>query len=289
MKRIAACIALMLFACGTAPQKQSRVNIVTTIGVLADWARNVGGDRVQVVSLLTGNESPHTYDVKPGDVKTIAAARVLFRVGLGLEEWLDPVVQNSGNSRLVVVDASARAADVLAGDGEHKAGNPHIWLDPELAKTSISNLVNELSRIDPAGETLYRQRASGYFRRLDSLSEAIKRAAAGLEDRRFISYHDAWPYFARRFGFSVVASLEPVPGQEPSAKEVAGLVELVRRSGVKVVTSEPQLPSALPDMLAKETGVKVLVLNPLCVGADGRADYIAGLGRNAGALIEALK
>ncbi|MCX6843335.1 MAG: metal ABC transporter substrate-binding protein, partial [candidate division WOR-3 bacterium] len=236
---------LLLIGCATAPPKASKqVRIVTTIGVLADWARQVGGDRVEVTSLLSGNESPHTYEIKPADVKTVADARILFRVGLGLEEWLDPAIENSGNKRLVIVDAAAGITDIIVDAGHQSkseardqklevrtpepppltprpsstpaSGNPHIWLDPEYAKVGIENLVRELVELDPKGESLYRKRESAYFVQLDSLSQAIKAQVAALADRRFISFHDAWPYFCRRFGLEVVATVEPIPGQEPS-------------------------------------------------------------------------
>ncbi|MCX6840849.1 MAG: metal ABC transporter substrate-binding protein, partial [candidate division WOR-3 bacterium] len=262
-----------------------RLRVVTTLGVLADWARQVGGDQVEVTSLLTGNESPHTYELKPADVKTVANARILFRVGLGMEEWLDPAIENSGNKKLVIIDVAAGATGIIAGDAHDRYGNPHIWLDPEYAKTGIENLVEELVRLDPQGESSYRKREAAYFMQLDSLSQAIKLQVASLVDRRFISFHDAWPYFCRRFGLEVVATVEPIPGQEPSAKQLARMVDLIRHEHIRVVTTEPQLPSALPDMLAKETGVKVVSLNPL----ESEGGYIAVLGASATALINSLR
>jgi len=277
---------LLLAGCGTAPPKTSKqLRVVTTIGVLADWARQVGGDRVEVTSLLSGNESPHTYEIRPADVKTIADARILFRVGLGLEEWLDPAIENSGNKKLVIIDVAAGATGIIAGDAQDRYGNPHIWLDPEYAKTGIENLVKELVRLDPQGESSYRKREAAYFMQLDSLSQAIKLQVASLVDRRFISFHDAWPYFCRRFGLEVVATVEPIPGQEPSAKQLARMVDLIRHEHIRVVTTEPQLPSALPDMLAKETGVKIVSLNPL----ESEGGYIAVLSASATALINSLR
>jgi ABC-type Zn uptake system ZnuABC Zn-binding protein ZnuA len=304
---------VMLVACATAPPKTSgRVRVVTTLGILADWARQVGGDRVEVTSLLSGNESPHTYEIQPADVKTVADARILFRVGLGLEDWLDPAVGNSGNKQLVVVDAAAGITDIVQ-DTDHRAkaeargqsleartpespapspqspapavGNPHIWLDPEYAKVGIENLVRELVKLDPKGESLYRRREAAYFVQLDSLSQSIKTQVATLQDKRFISFHDAWPYFCRRFGLQVAATVEPIPGQEPSAKQFARMVDLIRQEHIRVVTTEPQLSSALPDMLAKETGVKVVSLNPLESGGG----YIEALGRSAEVLVDALR
>jgi len=286
--RAVAAVAGILLAGGCAvvpPKSTGRLRVVTTIGVLADWARQVGGNRVEVTSLLSGNESPHTYEVKPDDVKTIADARILFRIGLGLEKWLDPAIHNSGNKTLAVVDAATGLTDIVRGDEHDRSGNPHVWLDPEYARVGIGNLVTELVKLDPKGESLYRKREAAYFVRLDSLSAAISAEFAGLRDRRIITYHDAWPYFARRFGLDIMAAVEPIPGQEPSAKELARLVDLIRREHIKAITTEPQLPSALPNMLASETGVKVVVLNPLAC----ENGYIAALGASAAALVDALK
>jgi len=277
---------MLLAGCAPAPPTSTgRLRVVTTIGVLADWARQVGGDRVEVASLLSGNESPHTYEIKPADVKTVADARILFRVGLGMEEWLDPAIENSGNTTLAVVDAAAGITDIIRGDEHDRTGNPHIWLDPVLAKAGIANLVRELVRLDPKGESLYRAREATYLLRLDSLSAAIAAGFAGLSDKRLITYHDAWPYFARRFGLDIVATVEPIPGQEPSAKELARLVDLIRREHIRVITTEPQLPSALPEMLARETRVKVVVLDPL----ESEGGYVAALTRSAAAITAALR
>ena len=277
---------VLLGGCAVAPQKSTgRLRVVTTIGVLADWVRQVGGDRVEVTSLLSGNESPHTYEIRPADVKTVADARILFKVGLGVEEWLDPAIQNSGNKTLIVVDAATGLIDIVQGDEHDRSGNPHIWLDPEYAKVGIKNLVTELVKLDPKGESLYRKREAAYCVRLDSLSAAISAEFVGLRDRRLITYHDAWPYFARRFGLDIIATVEPIPGQEPSARELARLVDLIRREQIKVITTEPQLPSALPEMLAHETGAKIVVLNPL----EYEGGYIAAMGASAKALSDGLR
>ena len=288
---IAAAGIVLLAGCATAPSKSTgRLRVVTTIGVLADWARQVGGDRVEVTSLLTGSESPHTYEVKPTDVRTIADARILFRVGLGLEEWLDGLVANSGNRTLVMLDAADGVEVIGAGGGHgHEAGNPHVWLDPQNARAAVLRIAAELARLDPKAESLYQSRASSYAARLDSATADLQALAAALPDRRFIGYHDAWPYFNRRFGFEAVANIEPVPGQEPSARRLADLVELVRRERVRVVVTEPQLATDLPNTLARETGAMVVVLNALRADSAGADPYIGLIEQNVRRLAAALE
>jgi ABC-type Zn uptake system ZnuABC Zn-binding protein ZnuA len=287
-------LALLVLSAGCAPRAQTgkTVLVVTTLGVLADWAREVGGDRVQVTSLLTGLEGEHTYEVKPEDTRLIAQAGILFRVGLGLEDWLNPVIQNAANSRLSIVDASASVPVLQSaggGDAEHPKGNPHVWLDPRYAEIGIENLVAALTRVDPRGESLYRARARAYRLRLDSLTQALTAVVQELPDRSFISFHDAWPYFAERFGFRIAASIEPIPGQEPSARRIAELVDLIRRENVRAVASEPQLPSDIPAMLARETGVRVVTLTPLTGAIPGISDYVSLIRYNVETLGAALR
>lgn len=289
MKRhLALAAVVLLCSCAPTPHKVRAVHVVTTIGVLGDWARQVGGDRVLVTSLLTGNEDTHTYEAKPEDARKLADADVLFRVGLGLEEWLDPVVRNAANGRLRIVDASAGVTGLVQGDAEDRYGNPHIWLDPQYAKVGVANLAAALAAVDPKGESLYRARQAAYGIRLDSLTSAIAARMAALSDRRFIALHDAWPYFARRFGLDKVENIEAVPGKEPSAREIARIIDRINREHIRLILSEPQLSSAIPDMLARETGIRVLVINPLCGGTDTSLDYIATMSSVAGSIATAL-
>jgi ABC-type Zn uptake system ZnuABC Zn-binding protein ZnuA len=182
---------------------------------------------------------------------------------------------------------------VLQNDGsesfEHPLGNPHVWLDPAYAEIGIENLVAALARVDPNGESLYRARDRAYDQRLDSLTQALTAVVQQLPDRRFISFHDAWPYFAERFGFQIAASIEPIPGQEPSAREIARLIDLIRNEGIRVIASEPQLPSDIPTTLARETGARVVTLTPLTGAIPGVDDYLSLIRYNVETLVSALK
>jgi ABC-type Zn uptake system ZnuABC Zn-binding protein ZnuA len=288
------------------------VKVVTTIPDLADWVRSVGGTRVEVRSLLRGIENPHTYEPGPDDARLVSQARLLVRVGMGLEEWLDGLVENAGNKKLRMLTV-ADGIDAIKDEGEaehekqearsqsaevhgpapgvhvHHFGNPHIWLDPENAKAACARIAAELGRIDPAGAETFLANAGKYSRRLDSLTRVLQEIVKELPDRRFISYHEAWPHFARRFGFDVVASIEPLPGQEPSAKYLAGLVKRVRQESVRVVVTEPQLPRDLPEALAREAGIRLVTLAPLTGSLPEVATYAGLLEYNVRALVQALR
>lgn len=269
------------------------IRVVTTIPDLADWVRNVSGDRVVVSSLLRGGENPHTYEPAPDDARAVSKADLLVKVGLGLEEWLDGLVANAGRKKLAVVDV-ARGVEVISDADEHghehghPAGNPHIWLDPANARAAAFRIAGALSALDSAGASRYRDNATAFARRLDSLTDTLQKLVQTLPDRRIISYHEAWPYFARRFGFEVVAAIEPLPGQEPSARYLAGLVKLVKEKKVRVIVTEPQLPSDVPNALARETGAQVVVLSPLTGALPGTSSYLALISHNVRTLAAAL-
>lgn len=300
MKRLALVIVLVGFwfasACSKSQPAGSAVEVVTTLDVLGHWVRAVGGERVRVQSILSGYEDPHTFEPRPTDAGRIARARLLVRVGLGLEEWLDGLIANSGNESLAVLDV-ADGADVIGAGADdehgrghsHERGNPHVWLDPTVAAGAVRRIAVELARIDPKGESLYTARAAAYTARLDSVTAALQAEVAKLSDRRFVGYHDAWPYFNRRFGFEAVAHIEALPGQEPSARRLAELINFVRRERIRVIVTEPQLPSDLPGVLARETGAKLVSLNALRADSGPGDPYINLLEQNVRRLAAALR
>lgn len=268
------------------------IRVVTTLPDLADWVREIGGDRVRVTSLLTGLENPHTYEPTVGDIKAVAEARVLVKVGLGLEEWLEGLVQNARNEQLLVVEA-ARGVPVLQNEGAegghgHGRGNPHVWLDPGAAAKMCRNIADGLGEADPQDRTLFEDRVAAYLDRLGSLASRLRRQVASLPDRRFLSYHAAWPYFARGLGFEVAGVVTPIPGQEPSARSLVDLIRKIRDEKIPVLVTEPQLSSKLPDLLHQETGIRVVTLSPL-LGSGSAKSYLELLEANAERLIGALR
>ncbi len=265
-----------------------RIRVVTTLPDLADWVREIGGERVEVRSLITGLENPHTYEPRVSDVKAVAGSRVLVMVGLGLEEWVKGLVENARNSELEVIEA-ARGVPVIQGHEDHhgEAGNPHVWLDPGRAEILCRNIARGLETVDPFPGDYYELRYQDYRRRLRETAERIRERVRGLPDRRFIAYHPAWPYFAEGLGFELVGVITEIPGQEPSARGLAGLIDRIRNEKIRVLVTEPQLSSKIPELLRQETGIRVVTLSPL-LGASPARSYLELLEQNASALIEAL-
>ncbi len=276
------------------------VRAVTTLPDLADWVRQIGGERVEARSLLQGFEDPHTYEPRVSDARDLARAQILVKVGLGLEEWLDGLVENAGNPGLRIVEAS-RGVPVLEDESDphghghghgrghtHALGNPHVWLSPENAALMCRTIAEALTAADPEGAETYRGNLEAYLARLEALASRLRGEAEALPDRRFLAYHSSWPYFARSLGFVQAGVIAPVPGQEPSARALASLVQRVRREKVQVLVTEPQLSSKIPDLLAQETGIRVVTLSTL-LEPGGAESYLALLEHNAQSLIRAFR
>jgi len=273
------------------------LNIVVTIPVLKDLTEQVGGPHVQVTSLLSGYENEHTYSPKPSDLVAVRQARLLFEVGIGLEVWVSSLVKNAGSASLRVVTTSKGIAllrDRPDHDGaahaaeEDERGNPHVWMDPENATTMMRHITEALIQVDPAHATEYRTNQASYLRKLDQLQGELSDRVTRLADRRFIAHHPAWPYFARRFGFQIVGTIQPQSGSEPSALHLHGLIAKIKNDRIKVVVSEIQLSQKIPELLAKETGARVVVLTTLPGGLPHTETYLDMLRYNVLQLANAL-
>lgn len=250
-----------------------KVLVVASIEPLADFVRQVGGEHVRVVALVAAGASPHTYEPTPSQVAQVEKADLLVLNGVGLEFWADKLARGTGNADLVVVDTSA-GVEILddgghdegpaAGEEEHGlAGNPHIWLDPLNAIVQVQHVRDALIRVDPAHGDDYRANAERYISQLRALDEEIAREVATWRHREFIGFHAAWVYFASRYGLVQVAAIEESPGREPSAADVARIVETARRLGAKAVFAEPQFSPKAAETIAAESGADVLFLDPL--------------------------
>ena len=273
------------------------LNIVVTIPVLKDLTEQVGGPHVRVTSLLSGYENEHTYSPKPSDLVAVRKARLLFEVGIGLEVWVFSLVKNAGSASLRVVTTSkgiALVRDRPDHDGaahageEEERGNPHVWMDPENAMTMMRHITEALIQADPAHATEYRTNQASYLLKLDRLRVDLSDRLTHLADRRFIAHHPAWPYFARRFGFQIVGTIQPQSGSEPSALQLHGLIAKIKKERIKVVVSEIQLSQRIPELLAKETGARVVVLTTLTGGLPHTETYLDMLRYNVLQLANAL-
>ena len=188
---------------------------------------------------------------------------------------------------VIIRDRGAAAQPAGTGDDEHE-GNPHVWLDPENAKIMLRHVTEALIAVEPAQAETFRDNQAAYLQRLDAMQRDLDERLRPLRERQLIVHHPAWPYFARRFGFQIVGTVVNQSGAEPSAQHLQSLIKLIRKRHVRVIVSEPQLNQKVPEMLARETGARVVVLTPLPGGLPGTGSYLELLRYNVTQLAAAL-
>lgn len=273
------------------------VNVVVTIPVLKDLAEQAGGPYIRVTSLLKGYENEHTYSPKPSDLIAVRKARLLFEVGLGLEVWVANLVKNAGSASLRIITTS-KGIGIMRDDQEpveahhslaHEQANPHVWMDPENAATMLRHITNALIEVDPDHAHEFRQNQAAYLKRLDLIRDELTERVRKLPDRRFVAHHPAWPYFARRFGFQIAGTIQAQSGSEPSAMHIQHLISTIKKQRIRAVVSEIQLSQKLPELLAKETGIRIVVLTTLPGGIPQTETYLDMLRYNVLQLANALE
>ncbi len=253
---------VLLSACGPAPAPTGgALAVVTTTTVLADMVSNVGGDLVSVTSLVPRNGDVHTFEPRPSDMGSVARARLLFMNGLGLDDWMTKTLGNAAQPGTPLVRLAEDFPGVTLLPGEDtSSANPHLWMDVAYARTYADRIAAALESVDPDHAATYRARNAAYQARLAALDAWVRDQIASVPaaNRRIVTFHDAFPYYARAYGLTVVGVAVPAPGQEPSAKYTAQLVDAIRSSNVKAIFSEAQFPARLVDQLASETGAHVV-------------------------------
>lgn len=255
----AAALALALFAagCGAAgSDDEGGVGVVATTTQIGDWVREVGGGAVSVDQVLEPNTDPHEYEPRPSDVEAAAGAELVFANGDDLDAWIEEIVSDSG-SEATVVDLGAVVPERLAGE-EDSQFDPHWWHDPRNAEAAVREIERRLAAVDPAHRAEYRRNADAYLGRLRRLDAGI---AACLDSvpapaRKLVTDHDAFGYFANRYGIDVVGAV--IPSQttqaQASAKDVSELIGLIENEGVKAVFPESSLSANVAEAISRQTG-----------------------------------
>jgi ABC-type Zn uptake system ZnuABC Zn-binding protein ZnuA len=272
--------------------------VVATTTQVADFVRNVGGDRVVVAQILQPNVDPHDYEATPADVVAVGRARIVVKNGVGLEKsWLDATLSASGFSG-AVVDASKDVA-VHPGDSEEPDGDPHIWQNPINAKIMVSNIAAGLSSVDPAHSDYYRKRAATYETKLDELDRDIqaKIATVPIGQRKLVTNHDAFGYYVERYHLEFVGSIIPSfdTSAELSGARINDLVAKIKATGTKAIFSESSLPPKTAAAIAAQAGVKVeageesLYADTLGPVGSAGATYIDAMTHNTDVIVRALR
>lgn len=253
--------ALLLAGLATPACAQEKLKAVATFSILADFVRNVGGERVEVTSLVPPDGDAHVYAPTPADAKTLADAGIVVTNGLGFEGWIARLVKSSATKAAVVVATAGikplRAAD--AHGHSHGAGDPHAWQSAANAKVYVANIRDALVAKDPAGKAVYEANAAAYLGRLDALDREVREAVAKIppERRRIITTHDAFGYFRAAYGVEFIAPQGVSTDSEASARDVARIITQVRRQKIPAIFLENVSDPRLLKRIADETGAKI--------------------------------
>jgi zinc/manganese transport system substrate-binding protein len=269
-------------------EAQARVNVVASFSILGDFVRNVGGDRVNVTTLVGPNGDVHVYTPAPEDAKRIADAKLVVINGLGLEGWLPRLVQSSGGRAAVVTATNGITPRNLGSETD-----PHAWQSVLNAKVYVSNIGKALQAADPADAEVFRTNEARYEKKLDELDREVRAAVAQIppERRKVISTHDAFGYFAAEYGIAFVAPLGVSTDSEPSARDIAAIVNQIKAAKIPAVFFENISDPRLMRQIAAETGAKIggTLYSDSLSGEKGEAPtYIDMVRHNIKALTSAL-
>jgi len=290
-------LAVLVLAGCEASSGGSGLRVVATTTQIADWTRAVGGGDVAVHQILRPNTDPHEYEPRPQDVEATAGAKVVFENGDELDHWMAKVVEQAGGKPAVVVLGNEipfpRRGETSGPDASRF--DPHWWHDPRNAEEAVAGIRNMLEAVDPAHHAAYARRAAAYLRRLRTLDTRLVACFSRLprSERKLVTDHDAFGYFAHRYGLDVVGAV--IPSQttqaQPSAGATARLIRLIRREHVRAVFPESSLNRRLADTIARETGAAshdTLYGDTLGPAGSAGATYLGMEQANADAIVRGL-
>ena len=287
-------IALALLFGSLPAAAQDKVKIVATFSILADFVKNVGGERVEVRALVGPNSDAHVYQPSPTDAKMLAEAKLVFANGLGFEGWMERLVKASGSKATMVV--ATRGVKLRKSENEHGhdgGADPHAWQSVENAKIYVANIRDALSAADPAGKSLYGANAAAYLARLDTLDADVKAAVEKIpaERRKIITTHDAFGYFAATYKVLFIAPQGVSTESEVSARDVAKIITQIRKQKIPAVFLENVTDDRLLKRIGAESGARIggtLYSDALTDDKGAAPTYIDMMRHNVKQLAEAL-
>jgi zinc/manganese transport system substrate-binding protein len=287
------CVAALCAAAATVMtviplRAQEKIEIVASFSILGDFARSVGGERVDVTTLVGPNSDVHVYTPAPADAKKIADAKLVIINGLGLEGWLPRLVYSSGSKAAIVVATNGVAPRKLGSDAD-----PHAWQSVVNAKICVANIRDALIAADQTGAPAYRANADAYLAKLDALDREVRDAVAQIPEarRKVISTHDAFGYFAAAYGVAFIAPQGVSTESEPSARDIASIITQIRASKIPAVFLENISDPRLMRRISAETGARIggtLVSDSLTAENGDAPTYIDMVRHNIKALTSAL-
>jgi zinc transport system substrate-binding protein len=266
------------------------IKVVATIFPLTDMVRQIGADAVEAATLLPSGANPHTFEPTPAQVRAVAGARIFVCIGAGLDTWaMKLLAARSGPLTVVTITDGLQ---LLGADHAHDAhgGDPHVWVDPVLVRDhAVPAITAALSQADPAHRAAFAAAAATFQSALTQLDRDIRTTLTPLPNHNYVAFHSAWRYFAERYDLHEIGVVEPFPGKEPSAREIAAVVERARAAHILALLVEPQYNARTARQIAAEFGGHTVLVDAIG-GPDvaGRNHYIDLMRYNLRAFVEAL-
>ncbi|MEY4036420.1 MAG: hypothetical protein RL715_639 [Chloroflexota bacterium] len=304
MRRLLAVLLTLLTvaACGGSPNSSATApinayQVITTTSIFADLAKMALGDAAHIESIIPAGADVHTFEPSPSDVEKIQSADLIIANGLGLDSWIQSLIDAAGKGE---------ADTLLLGEGlDQESGwvylsnaetpgtfDPHIWLDPKGAVLYVQRIADHVSRNAPDLAQRIAATSADGITKISAIDAdlAVAFAAIDPDQRKIVTMHDAFGYFARAYEIEIVGVAVASPGQDPSAQEIRALIDAIRAAGVTALFSEVQLPSKVLDQIAAETGATVLQdLYSDALGASPADSYLGVMRTNADAILGALR
>ena len=253
-------LPLILSLAGCVPAATStRLEVVATVYPIQEFARWVGGDRVQITLLVPPGVEAHSWEPTPQDLVRVRRARLFLYNGAGLEPWLSRFLQESLPPSVRVIEVTRGMAFIQ----KNGRPDPHVWLDPLLAAGEAEAIKSALAQVDPEGEALYDANVRQVRTRLEALDQRFREGLATCQRRELLVSHDAFGYLARRYHLTLIALAGLTPEVEPSPAQLAQVVRVARRANAKTVFVESLVSPRLAETLARELGAEVRMLNPV--------------------------
>ncbi len=264
----------LLTGCQGTPPK-TELTIVTTFFPYYVFVKNIVGENVNVVNLIQNSEEPHEYQLKPSDLSLLTNATIVVKNGLGLDDWVDEAVKNSGSQAQVITgsapiqplaapELTELVHDEAHEDDDHGDLDPHVWLSPKNASKIVTALSNQIDAIDTDHD--YKAATQAYLARLQTLDSDISTLLADTKNKEFISFHPAFHYFANDYGLKNTLAIEPFPGKEPTPRYLTTLITLIKEKQLKAIFSEPQFSPRIVETLAQDLNLQVFSLDPMETG-----------------------
>lgn len=292
--------------CGGQDNDSGRLRVVATTTQIGDFARNVGGDRINLTVLMRPNQDAHDLHLTPSQIRALQRADLVLRNGIGLDTFVNRALGSAGEQKVVIVTngVSLRKADRDHDDHddededahEEAAGNdPHVWLSVANARRMVENVRDALMRADTANADFYRENAARYLSRLDELERAIRAEVASVPQacRKLVSNHDVLGYYAEAYGFEFVGAVIPsvASDAQPSAADIAEIVRRIREENVPAIFAEASANPRLVEQVAREAGIKVVddLLGDSLAASGPGSTYIGMMEQNTRKIVEALR